>query len=630
MNEEDEKGLLDPRSGFRTTLGLGVELVGNTGLDAFSFVPGSQQAGSALLNILAQKIRGGKFSKGEVLAAAATSQIPGLSQAKAITKAGKILRGSAKGGITGGITTTSMTAVDEGRAPTIGEFATGVGSGAVLGGMFETAANTKQVQKFTKDLGTAIDRSGITMPLKIARGELIGDLTGGTFRNQPRGAKFARGVIEAYENRALLHRVNRLNEAKDLGIRRRDYMKDFNERVENVSGQEFMLVRKRKTPNKQDPIAKENYEIRSLYSIEQQMIKDSGWLRGQTPTTRQLQQTRAGLNKLKTEFPDRYYSALMEYGNRAYIEHKVARGMAWFWNRKEKDPSFAPWVKATGRNEAENLRLLFREPYKEIKDSTEMTLKARNLLINDDPQRLVIDIEDPITGDLFKRNNPGNLLIRRAGDGEVVGLIEDFYQDLWSEGFKKSYEKNFSRLLLDDIPVRFRALPGEGIAAYRKRVFQRRINQALDGTYDVNTQKQQSQVDTAEFYDLFERKLGWITEPDYIRNMRAGVQDPADLDIQRFNVKDLEQIARNQEIDLSLLDGSTLAKNIDMITEATQGQFAKYSSMNDPMLFEDAQEFLELIRPKTGQGEQGLIQEVGEENLRTAIMELLFRKYGIK
>ena len=176
MNEEDEKGLLDPRSGFRTTLGLGVELVGNTGLDAFSFVPGSQQAGSALLNILAQKIRGGKFSKGEVLAAAASSQIPGLSQAKAITKAGKILRGSAKGGITGGITTTSMTAVDEGRAPTIREFATGVGSGAVLGGMFETAANTKQVQQFTKNLSTAIDRSGITMPLKIARGELIGDL----------------------------------------------------------------------------------------------------------------------------------------------------------------------------------------------------------------------------------------------------------------------------------------------------------------------------------------------------------------------------------------------------------------------------------------------------------------------
>ena len=39
----------------RTLTGLGVEIGGNFFLDAFSFVPGSQQAGSALLNLLQQK-----------------------------------------------------------------------------------------------------------------------------------------------------------------------------------------------------------------------------------------------------------------------------------------------------------------------------------------------------------------------------------------------------------------------------------------------------------------------------------------------------------------------------------------------------------------------------------------------
>ena len=81
--EEEEKSWRDARSGVRTGLGLGFEIAANTGLDIFSFIPGSQQAGSAFINYLAQKIRGGEVSKGEILAAAATSQIPGLTQAKA-------------------------------------------------------------------------------------------------------------------------------------------------------------------------------------------------------------------------------------------------------------------------------------------------------------------------------------------------------------------------------------------------------------------------------------------------------------------------------------------------------------------------------------------------------------------
>lgn len=128
----------------------------------------------------------------------------------------------------------------------------------------------------------------------------------------------------------------------------------------------------------------------------------------------------------------------MERGERAYLEHKVARGQSWFWRRKERDASFAPWVKAKNRNDLENLRLLFREPYKQVKDTTEMRLVARNNTIKDDLQKLVIDIEDPMSGDIFKRSNPGNLLIRRADTGEVVGLIGDFYQELYSEAFKRT------------------------------------------------------------------------------------------------------------------------------------------------------------------------------------------------
>ena len=53
--EEEEKSWRDARSNVRTGLGLGFEIAANTGLDIFSFVPGSQQAGSAFINYLAQR-----------------------------------------------------------------------------------------------------------------------------------------------------------------------------------------------------------------------------------------------------------------------------------------------------------------------------------------------------------------------------------------------------------------------------------------------------------------------------------------------------------------------------------------------------------------------------------------------
>ena len=137
--QPDIPGLFEARSGFRTGTGLAFEILANTGLDAFSLIPGSQQAGSAFINYLAQKIRGGEVSKGEILAAAATSQIPGLSQARALTRGGRFARNVAKGGIAGGVTTTSMSLVDEGELPSFGEFATGVTGGGLLGGAFDLA-----------------------------------------------------------------------------------------------------------------------------------------------------------------------------------------------------------------------------------------------------------------------------------------------------------------------------------------------------------------------------------------------------------------------------------------------------------------------------------------------------------
>ena len=405
-------------------------------------------------------------------------------------------------------------------------------------------------------------------------------------------------------------------------------MKGFEETVQNKSGQPFILVRKKKVPNKDVREAIENYQLRSLWSVEDQLVKKRGFEFARGPRENEINKLKVELNKLKGLYPDRYFSALMEQGERAYLEHKVARGQSWFWRRKERDFNFAPWVTAKNRNDIENLRLLFREPYKQIKDTTEMRLVARNSSIKNDLEKLVIDIEDPLSGDIFKRSNPGNLLIRRADNGQVVGLIGDFYQELYSEAFKKNFSlKKLRNTKLIDKKSKYFAKPGETLSDYRDRIFNSKLDEAFAQTASYRDLQEQSLTEMAEFFDTFDEQLGMIDTPQWVKNVQSQrFGDPASLDIDNFNKRDLTLIRANKEIDRSLL---RLIEEQE-VAEKTTGKFGIYTDMEDPNLFEAAQKILEDFRAKTPKGQQGIIGEIGEEKARQNLMKILFDKYGVK
>jgi len=460
---------------------------------------------------------------------------------------------------------------------------------------------------------------------EVFSGRLFG-ITGGTFP-VPKGAAFDDNVLKKYVDDALAYRKARLEEKTVQGFspKRVDLMKGFGRTVRNKSGQEFILVRKRKVPNPDVREAVENYQLRSLWSVEDQLVKKRGFEFNRTPEVAELNKLKVELNKFKDQYGDRYYAALMESGERAYLEHKVARGQSWFWRRKERDATFAPWVDAKNRNDIENLRLLFREPYKQIKDTTEMRLVARNNPIKNDLEKLVIDIEDPLSGDIFKRSNPGNLLIRRADNGQVVGLIGDFYQELYSEAFKKNY--SIKRLRADGIPEKFKARPEETLSDYRDRIFNEKLDEAFSQTASYQDLQEQSLQEMAEFFDTFDEQLGMIDTPQWVKNVQSQrFGDPASLDIDDFNRRDLKSIQARSEIDNSLLK---MLEDEEAL-EKTAGKFARFTDMEDPNLFEAAQEILEDFRAKTRKGEQGVIGEIGEEQARSRLMKILFDKYGAK
>ena len=142
VKQLDIPGLFEARSGLRTTAALGTEIFLNTLVDPF-FEPGTQVAAGTAINFLAQRIRGGEISKGELAASGLASLIPGGAQGRAITQFAK---GAGKGALSGAIETAGIAGIDEGRLPTKEELALGLGLGAAFGGALSTPQATKAIQ----------------------------------------------------------------------------------------------------------------------------------------------------------------------------------------------------------------------------------------------------------------------------------------------------------------------------------------------------------------------------------------------------------------------------------------------------------------------------------------------------
>ena len=164
----DIPDLFESRSGVRRGASLAFEIGANTLVDPLSvFDPtgASQYAAGSLINYIAQKIRGGEISAGEMAAAGLASLIPGGAQGKALVKFGK---GALKGAASGAIEATSVAAIDEGRLPTAGEFAASTGFGAAFGG----ALSTPQAQKAFKAVAKKIDDASYDLTGALTRAAL--------------------------------------------------------------------------------------------------------------------------------------------------------------------------------------------------------------------------------------------------------------------------------------------------------------------------------------------------------------------------------------------------------------------------------------------------------------------------
>ena len=161
------------------------------------------------------------------------------------------------------------------------------------------------------------------------------------------------------------------------------------------------------------------------------------------------------MNKWPQKDQDQLFRQLWEGQGEGYIEHLTAKGshMDWYWDMKGKD-----------RNAVSNVRILYNDNLKNLKDTVEKILYGtpNNPGLGwqgvDPKNRLIVSFEDPqrkIKKDYLKQN-PGDIIIKRAGNDEIIGNLGQYLDTLYPQDplLKKVFEEGVSKLGLT--PAQFR------------------------------------------------------------------------------------------------------------------------------------------------------------------------------
>ena len=575
MDDDFKKGLL----GVTTEVGGGIATdvattpllgLGPAGVAAYVATNFGQ---GAYTNYLVQKHLYGNenINWGEVFGSGVAGAIPFMNigaSAKAAKYVGRA--GSVKRGIVGGLGTAlvgeqTRVGIDEKRRLTLPEVAFVGGLGGTLGGGLTSLARKNRLNllrkgrrntsKQKKDLMKvyAMGNSNNSGPGNVARGQILKRL-GYLPEAQPATKYFSAEDIQDLEERAFQYRLTRKTGAKS------DFMQGFNESLSyKRSDREFdevaIVVKKDRLVNKSEPWAKENYRVRTLSQMMQDMRVKSGWLALKGDKVKEIQAIRSLLNKLGTDYgDDPVLARLMEYGDQAYIEHIIGKAQYdWLWNLVAANPENYPWIVARSRNDPENLRLLVNQAYKSLKDSTETRIKKLYNSKLPVSKRFIVNLEDPMSSPfgapkIIHRSNPGNIQILSAKpkdkEPEIVGIIGDYLADFYTRDFKQNY--NGKKLL-----ALFRSLPAEqqkrfGMYApktkkktgklgtydavesatdYRNRIFNERLDFVIKERGKFTYEEMQEAVfnDMLDFYDLFSAELGVIKAPQYIKDVMSRI-----------------------------------------------------------------------------------------------------------
>ena len=523
--EEDQQleipGLFEARSGLRTGAGLAFEIGANTALDFFSFVPPTQAAGSALINLLAQKIRGGEISKGEIAASAAASLIPGLAQGKAITKAGRLTRSVGKGGLSGAIETTGITTVDEGRLPTTGELATGTALGGAFGGAFDLAGDLipANVVGVARDLRARINnpQSSFDLAGTVGAARVGGSDFGGD------GGFFKRVVEKVMRNKRTAPSlfVDPVTLKPKRGFTQFEMASALDRYIDNLSkksGYKSLADFKVQVLDE----LKEGDKLKLFQELQEGENLQTGYIEHMTAKASKKNR----LERLRGQMPvlsmDEDYLA-SELSRRS----QNSFDMDWYWSDTyiDKNGITRPALNKGDRDASKNVRINFNNRYKALKDVTENILYGTEAapgigtLSPKLENRLIVSVEDiDKRSFIFNRTQLGDIVIRRAGDNKLIGKIGNYLDVLYPQNnnARSLLESNVLRQINPDTGARFASLD-----EFRDHIIRKRIEIIVNDAPNLSRKSNKQRrliIDKALQDDLIKlyEKYPFLPKPKYI------------------------------------------------------------------------------------------------------------------
>ena len=488
-------------------------------------------AGSGIINYLAQRIRGTKFSLGELTTASGLSLIPGATQAKTVK--GAIAKGARKGALTGATQVTGESLIDTGELPDVETFITGTGFGGFAGGTFASVGKADDIGKFLGKIRNRLNGGkqlitpeGIPIDTADIPTTAFASTTDTTSSNPNFGGDggfFKKVVQKAFRNKRTFPSlfVDPVTLKPKRGFTNLEMATAYDRYIDNLakkSGYKSLADFKVQVLDTLGPNDKMNLfrklqdgeNLRTGY-IEHMVAKAS---------------KKARLERIRRANP-----VLAE--DEGYLATELSRksrdtyDMDWYWDETyiDKNGVTRPGLNKGDRDASRNVRINFNNRYKALKDVTEQVLYGTEadpgvgLLTSDLKNRLIVSIEDIDKRSFtFNRTQLGDVVIRRAGDNKLVGKLGNYLDVLYPQNnnAKSLLERNVLQQINPNTGAKFTSLDD-----FRDYMIRDRVGIILDELPNLSgksNRQRQRIIDEALAEDLAKlyEDFPFLPKPKYI------------------------------------------------------------------------------------------------------------------
>jgi len=195
----------------------------------------------------------------------------------------------------------------------------------------------------------------------------------------------------------------------------------------------------------------------------------------------------------------RLYQTLAEGNNfqNGYIEHLIQKSdaMNWYWNMKGED-----------RHGLQNVRIAFDTRLKVLKDITEGIVHGRKTSsgfkkglgwqTDTLENRIIVSFEDPdVHSFVFNKTGLGNIVLRRAGNGKLVGKLGQYLSSLYpqNQGIAAQLESDIKDYIRSNkITITVKNMKGEDkvraptVAEWKRKFLENRINIIIKDSHKLS------------------------------------------------------------------------------------------------------------------------------------------------